>query len=195
MVLPAAAIFLAVLAYPLLRLAELSLQHYGLRELFTRTTRWVGLDNYATVLGDRFFWTVVARTVAFTAANVVLTIVVGMLVALLLARIGRFMRTLVSIAMVLAWAMPSVTSAIVWQWLFETEYGVVNWLLTQTRLGSFTNTDWFGRSALLAFTVITLMIVWQAVPFVALNVARLTTRPPMSSLLSTTVSAFTLLPV
>src|SRR5205823_10115984 len=89
MVLPAAAIFLAVLAYPLLRLAELSLQHYGLRELFTRTTRWVGLDNYAAVLGDRFFWTVVARTVAFTAANVVLTIVVGMLVALLLARIGR----------------------------------------------------------------------------------------------------------
>jgi N,N'-diacetylchitobiose transport system permease protein len=179
MVMPAVVIFAAVLGYPLLRLVELSLQHFGLRELFTRTTHWVGLSNYAAVLGDRFFWTVVARTVAFTAANVVLTIVVGMLVALLLARLGRVMRTVVSIAMVLAWAMPSITAAIVWQWLFETEYGVVNWLLTQTRLGSFTNTDWFGRSALLAFTVITLMIVWQAVPFVALSLYAGLTQVPI----------------
>jgi N,N'-diacetylchitobiose transport system permease protein len=179
MVLPAVAIFATVLGYPLVRLVELSLQRYGLRELFTRTTHWVGLSNYAAVLGDRFFWTIVARTVAFTAANVVLTIVVGMLVALLLARLGRVMRTAVSTAMVLAWAMPSVTAAIVWQWLFETQYGVVNWLLTQTRLGSFTNTDWFGRSALLAFTVITLMIVWQAVPFVALSLYAGLTQVPI----------------
>jgi len=84
LVLPAAAIFVAVLGYPLLRLAELSLQHYGLRELFTRSTHWVGLSTYAAVFADRFFWIVVATTVAFTAANVFLTIVIAMLVALLL---------------------------------------------------------------------------------------------------------------
>ncbi|MGH9063077.1 MAG: carbohydrate ABC transporter permease [Acidimicrobiales bacterium] len=169
LLLPSAAIIAAVLGYPLYKLFATSFQHFGLRQLFLHTTDWTGLANYQAVFTDGFFWTVVLRTVVFTAVNVALTIGVGMLVALLLKRVGRVVRTLVTVAMIMAWVMPSVTSPIVWGWLFETQYGVVNWLLTQTSLGNFTNTDWFGRSPLLAFTVITLMVVWQAVPFVALS--------------------------
>ena len=169
LVLPAVVLFTGVLGYPLLKVVELSFQQYGLREFLTRSTDWIGIQNYRYIFGSDFFWTALVRSLLFVVANVGLTIVVGMLVALLMRRISPWLRTMVSVGMVMAWVMPSVTAAIVWKWMFETQYGVINWILTHTGIGNFTTTDWFGKSPLLAFSIITLMIVWQAVPFVALS--------------------------
>lgn len=72
-----------------------------------------------------------------------------------------------SLAMLLAWAMPTSASSIVWSWLFETQRGVVNYVLTSLGF-HFANHDWFATS-LSAYIVITAMIVWGAVPFVALT--------------------------
>ena len=66
--------------------------------------------------------------------NVVLTMMIGMLVALLLNQLGsRHAPAGRCIGLMLAWAMPALTATVVWQWIFDTQYGVVNWLLT--RLG------------------------------------------------------------
>ena len=74
-------------------------------------------------------------------------------------------RLLVQAGLLLAWAMPVVASLTVWQWLFDTQYGVVNWTLT--RLGA----DYEGHSWLLDplsfFFVATVIVVWMSVPFVA----------------------------
>lgn len=166
---PAGVVLVGVLGYPLAKVVELSFQNYGLFQFISRKADWIGFGNYTAVFADAFFWKVLARTVIFTAANVALTLLVGIGVAVMLKRLGRLMRGLVSTGMVAAWVMPSVTSAIVWQWLFEPEFGVANWLLTSAGLGNFTNTNWFDTSALMAFGVVTLLIVWQAVPFVALS--------------------------
>ena len=71
-----------ILGYPLYFLVRLSLQRYGLFELIRHAGVDVGLANYRSVLGDQIFWHTLIRTVLFTAANVGLTIVLGMLVAL-----------------------------------------------------------------------------------------------------------------
>ena len=55
--------------------------------------------------------------------------VLGVLIALLLQALGKKMRLLVSTSLILAWAMPALTATVVWQWIFDTQYGLVNWAL------------------------------------------------------------------
>src|SRR5579871_410375 len=169
LLLPSIALTIALLGYPIVRLVETSFQKYGLFELINHKTTWIGAQNYTSIFSSSSFWQAVLRTVLFTAACVGGTMVLGTVVALALKRLGRTMRTVVSVVMVLAWAMPPVSAAIVWQWLFANEFGVVDWILTELHLGNLTNFDWTGRSPLIAFCVITMMIVWQAIPFVALS--------------------------
>jgi len=166
---PSLLVLAAVLGYPLYRLVVLSFQQYGLRELFAGTEgRFIGLQNYQSILSDSFFWTVVARTVVFAAVCVGLTMSLGTLVALLLRRLGKGMRLLVTAGLVAAWATPVLTAIAVWQWMFDFEFGVANWLLTRLGVGDFVNHNWFDRP-LEGFTVIVLVVVWGALPFVAIT--------------------------
>jgi N,N'-diacetylchitobiose transport system permease protein len=165
---PAAVVIVAVLGYPLYLLARLSFQQYGLAELVTKKGTWIGVDNYTRILHDEQFWTVVARTFAFTAVNVGLTMLFGTLIALLLARLGRFMRLLLTSGLVLVWATPVVVAVNIFRWMVDFEFGVLNWTLTKLHLGDFLNKDWFA-DPLTGFAVITAIIVWGAIPFVAIT--------------------------
>jgi len=168
LVLPAVFVIVAVLGYPLYFLVKLSFQQYGLTELIQHRGRWVGLDNYTAVLGDGQFWHVVLRTVIFTAVTVGLTLVLGTLIALLLTKVGRVVRTLITAGLVLAWAMPVVVACQLALWMTDYQNGVVNYVFT--KLGfDFTTHDWF-ESSIEGFGVIIALIVWGAVPFVAITV-------------------------
>ena len=169
LLLPAAAVLALVLGYPLVRLVIISFQDYGLRSLFTGTTGWAGVANYTAVLVSPELGPVLLRSLGFCAALVVGTLVIGLAVALLMRGLGRRMRAAVMFALIAAWAVPNVASTLVWQWLFQPVYGVVNWLLTRTGLlGDLTQSDW-TTSAFSAFTLVWLLVVWQSVPFVALT--------------------------
>ena len=81
--------------------------------------------------------------------------------------------------LLLAWAMPVLAALTVWQWIFDTQYGVVNWMLT--RLGG----DYEGHSWLLDplsfYLVATVIVVWMSVPFVAFTVYAALTQVPETS--------------
>jgi N,N'-diacetylchitobiose transport system permease protein len=162
---PAIAVLLVLTGYPLVRLVITSTQHYGRAQVFGQPPEFVGLDNYTRVLSDPQFWRVLARSVVFCGVNVALTMTLGMLVALLIARLGTAMRLLVTVGLLFAWAMPALTAIVIWSWMFDSQYGVVNWVLTQVGM------DYGGHSWLLNplsfFAVATLVITWQSVPFVA----------------------------
>ena len=167
--LPSLFAFLVLLGYPVLLAVLISFQKMGLRELVQRTTVWIGLDNYAAILSDPAFWAVAIRTLAFTAFNVAFTMILGTLVALLLGALGRWMRLALSISLVLAWATPALTASVIFQWLFDSKFGVVNWALTSVGIfGDYTNHSWFA-TGLSTFAVISLLIAWQAIPFVAFS--------------------------
>lgn len=165
---PSVVTMVVLLGWPVSKLAAMSFQQLGLRELVQRETVWNGVDNYTAVLTDSEFWTVTLRTVLFTTANVVLTMVIGTLLAILLSRLNTGMRVFLSIGLVLAWAMPIISSVVIFQWLFDTQFGVVNWALTQLRVGDFHDHSWFA-DPMSVFAIVTLLIVWQAVPFVAFS--------------------------
>ena len=165
LLLPALGLLALISLYPLGRLVATSFQNMGPFQLVSHQVVWDGLTNYKTLFTSSDLGTSVLQTALFVVACVGLTIAIGTGVALLMGRVGKVFRTFVSVCMLLAWAMPTSAAAIVWTWLFETEYGVANDVLT--KLGfSFTNHNWFG-SGISAYGIIVANIVWGAVPFVA----------------------------
>jgi N,N'-diacetylchitobiose transport system permease protein len=177
LLLPTAAVIVAVLGYPIYLLVKLSFQRYGLPELLAQKGVWIGLDNYRTIVHDSQFWDVLVRTVAFTAVNVGLTMLLGTLIALLLVRLGGFMRLLLTTGLVLAWAMPPVVAVNIFYWMVDFEFGVLNWTLTELHLGNFIHHEWF-ENPLSGFAVITAVIVWGAIPFVAITLYAALTQVP-----------------
>ena len=166
---PALVTFVLLLGYPVLLVIETSLQHMGLRELINGGTTWVGLQNFQAILRDPEFIATVVRTFLFMAANVILTVILGTLAALLLDRLGRRVRLLLSGAMILAWATPALTGSVVFQWLFDSKLGVVNWAISSLGFfGDWLNHSWFD-TGLSTFAIITMLIVWQGIPFVAFS--------------------------
>jgi N,N'-diacetylchitobiose transport system permease protein len=163
LLLPATALLVLMLGYPLVRLVTLSLQEYGLPQVFGRPAPWVGLQNYRTILTESYFWTVLWRTVGFCAVNVALTMVLGGLIALLLEALGKPMRLLVSASLIVAWSIPPVTATVVWQWIFDTQYGLMNWAFD--RQGE----SWLA-APLSFYMVATIIVVWMGIPFVAFTI-------------------------
>ena len=149
-----------MLGFPIIRLVTLSLQEFGLKQQFGAAADWVGLDNYRDILHDAEFWAVLRRTLIFCVVNVVLTMVLGMLIALLLKRLGPKMRLLTMVGLMLAWAMPALTSTVIWQWIFDTQYGIANWLLGRQGQSWLSNPPTF-------YFVATIIVVWMGIPFIA----------------------------
>jgi len=176
LLLPAVVALLVALGYPLARQVVLSLQEFGLAQQFGRPPEWVGLQNYTELITDGYLWTVVLRSVAFCLVNAALTMAVGVGVALLMRQMSKPVRLLVQSGLLLAWAMPVLAALTVWQWLFDTQYGIVNWLLTKLG-GSFEGHSWL-LEPLSFFFVASVIVVWMSVPFVAFTVYAALTQVP-----------------
>ncbi len=166
---PAFLVILGVLGYPLGMLVWLSTQHYGLRELFQHQGEFVGLQNFQTFRVDPQFRYVLSVSVIFTLVNVGLSMLFATGIALLLERVSRAVRILLSAGLVLVWATPSIPAIDLWQWMFDYEFGVVNWLLTHLGAGNYIHHNWF-ENPIQGFTVITVIVVWGAIPFLALMI-------------------------
>jgi ABC-type sugar transport system permease subunit len=109
---PAALLVLGVLAYPLAWEVWLSLTNRFVRE---PSTSFVGLSNYAAILGDPEFWRATANTLGYLVLTTVLKLAVGVGVALLLARPFPG-RPLVFVAAFLPWAYPGGLALVGWYW-------------------------------------------------------------------------------
>ena len=175
LILPALLAIVAFIIYPSVDELLISFQRLNAFELIGHVTHWIGFENYQSILSSGTFWDVFGRTVWFTVINVVLIMVGGTLIGLLMNRLGTKVRFLLSIAMVFAWAVPVAASTTVFQWLFDQQTGVVDWMLSELGFHGMAHYDWMSNEYT-AFAVVILCIVWQSIPFVAFNVyAGLTT--------------------
>lgn len=164
---PALAVLTALTAYPVLWVLWLSLQH---RIPVLEVARFAGLAHYAFLAEDPRFWNAVRVTVTFTVVSVALELGLGLLVALAL-RAQRIGRRLGLSLLLLAWALPSVVTARLFEWLYHPSAGLANLLLGGRAL------NWLGDPAL-ALAGVILADVWRTMPFVALLCyARLGTIP------------------
>ena len=169
LLLPTIAVLVGVLAWPLYWLGRISFEHFGLEELIAHKGTWTGLDNYREILGNREFWHIVLRTVVFTLVNVGLTMLFSTLIALLLVRMGRYMRVALLVGLVWVWATPVVVAITIWQWMVDFQFGVFNWAITKLHIANLVHYNWFDNS-LTGFAVITAVVVWGAIPFAAITI-------------------------
>lgn len=167
---PATAAIAVGLGYPLVRQFVISFQEYGLAQQFGTPAAWVGLDNYVELLSDPYVWGVIARSVVFCLVNAALTMAVGMAVAVLMAKVGKAARITLQVGMLLAWGTPVLATMTVWQWLFDSQYGVVNWLLAEPLgLSGMRYHSWLIEP-MSFYLVATIIVVWMSVPFVVFTV-------------------------
>lgn len=172
---PAVLSLATLLLYPLIKNVILSFQDINKIEFIQRKYPFAGFGNYTELLGDANFWTVVVRSFGFTLANVVLIMVLGSLIGILLNKLGKKMRLVLSMALVMAWAMPIVASVQVFKWLFDEQFGVMNWLMRTAGFAGYEQHNWM-ETGLSTLVIVTILVVWGSIPFVALNMyAGLTT--------------------
>jgi len=175
LLLPSAVAIGLLLIWPAIQLAVYSLQDYGLPQITGAAgISWTGWQNFRLVLSDQEFWSSLRISVMFAAVVVPLTLIVGTLVGLLLHRLGPKMAAFVSTAALLAWAMPAVSASVIFVWLFDPDGGVADWLLGKAPSWLGGGARWSGFSwtnaPLPAYTVVTLLVLWQAFPFIAVSV-------------------------
>src|SRR3954463_6435754 len=171
LVMPVVLVLAVVAAWPLVKIVTLSLQKQdaGKYALFHGgTSSWTGFSNYVHTLTDSTFWTVVFRTVVFTAVNVALSLVIGMAIAHLLNRVSPWARILLTATLLFTWAVPSTVSTQFYFWFFGNQYGVVNYLLDKLPGVHMHGHDWFADPHQ-GLAVVTLVVVWGAIPLLAIS--------------------------
>ncbi|WP_029146047.1 carbohydrate ABC transporter permease [Microbacterium luticocti] len=166
---PAGIVILALIVAPIVFLVYTSFTDFNQRTLFTGEYHGVGVEQYTRIFTDPQFWASTGLTLVFTVALVGGSLIIGVGVSQLMTKLGTAMRYIVTIVLIFAWGMPNVASAQVWNWLFQPGYGVINWLLAQLHVfGDTTDLSWWNSTPLALFNI-WMLVVWQAVPFIALT--------------------------
>ncbi|MDF2578910.1 MULTISPECIES: carbohydrate ABC transporter permease [Microbacterium] len=165
---PSLIILGVMVGYPAVLMLVQSFTDYAIRNKVQGTLPdFIGFENYLEVFTQSDFPAVLVRSLGLMVVMTVLIVSLGALVAVLMTRLRRGWRVLVSLGLLLAWAMPPLAATTVWGWIFDSQYGIVNWALN-TMTGS---TDWTNHSWLANpwsfFFVLTVIVVWQGVPFAA----------------------------
>ncbi|WP_395673551.1 carbohydrate ABC transporter permease [Inquilinus sp.] len=166
LVAPVHVLVLGVIVIPSVFVLWLSFQS----STFGQAATFVGLDNYARVLGDGYFWRSLLNTVAVVAVAVHLELLLGLGIALLFAS-GLPARRLLLVIVLAPYAISEVTAAAMWRFLFDPDVGPVTNALLALGLPTL---DWtFVPSH--GLVLVGLLTIWLHLPFtfVILYAARL----------------------
>ena len=165
-----------VAGWPFLRTVYYSFTDASLADLDAR--QWVGFDNYFSVLTlpsgrllydgllvDPVWWRAVWNTVRFAVISVACETVLGMIVALSLN--ADFPgRGIVRAAILIPWAIPTIVSAKMWQWMLNDQFGIINVVLLN--LGLIDSKIAWTASADTAMVAVLIVDIWKSTPFMAL---------------------------
>ncbi len=163
MVAPAALVIFLVAAIPLARALWMSLFHIVLTSPANQP--FVGLGNYLDQLLSGNFWQAAGRSLLFTVASTGIELTLGLALAVLMNQPLR-LRWVLRGLVILPWALPGVSNALMWRWIDHAQYGALNALLTQTHLAS-SYINWLGDPRIAMYMVI-LADVYKNTPLVAL---------------------------
>lgn len=164
LVLPAMLVLAAVVLYPIARSLLLSLQRAELAP-GGLATEFAGLEQYRRMAGDEAFALAVRHSAFFTFWEVVLVIAISLGAALLLHHpLGR--SPVFRVILLVPWAIAPVANAILWKWIYNANYGVLNAVVTGLGLSE-RPVNWLGNPDL-ALRMLLLADVWKSVPFITL---------------------------
>lgn len=118
-------LFVVFEAYPLIQTFVLSTQEWSL----LRPPEPVGLDNYTELFGDRVFWKAMRNTFFFAAGVVPANLIISLFLAVLIFPLSRKAQTFFKAAFYLPAVASLVVVSLIWRWLFDPAYGLINYFL------------------------------------------------------------------
>jgi multiple sugar transport system permease protein len=165
LLLPAIIIVLSVVFIPVINAVLMSFQNYDLRR--PNQIGFAGIKNYVELFLDPLFWGSLLRTFLWVIFGVGFQFLFGFILALLLNKKILFRGFLRSLSLI-PWVTPGVLIALMWRWIYDGNYGVLNDILL--RLGFASGKIPFLAQISTAFPAAIVTIVWQGIPFFALMI-------------------------
>ena len=166
---------LGLIGFPIFYNLLMSLQEVNLGNIDTLARPFVALQNYADALKDPTFRKVFGNTFVFVIANVIGQVGIGGLVAVGFTRNfpgANFLRGI----LLVSWLLPALVVGTVWKWLFATQYGVVNYVLSGIGLIG-KPVHWLSDPAM-AMTALNISHIWFGMPFSMILIAAALTSIP-----------------
>lgn len=161
---PAAIFMLFVVAYPVL----LSFKNAFFHEILIKPwegSGFVGFQNFMKLVGNKEFWIAFYKTIIWTISSVAGKTLIGLIIALFLNQSFRgrgIYRTLILVP----WVTPQVVGAIVWRWIYNGEYGMLNYFLLTTGIIE-KSQSWLGNQVT-AFIAALVNDMWVGIPFMTI---------------------------
>ena len=165
LLLPAVLIVLSVVFIPVVNALVMSFQSYDLRR--PDKIGFIGLGNYGELLRDPLFWGSLGRTLLWVIFGVGFQFLFGFILALLLNKkipLRGFFRSV----SLIPWVTPGVLIALMWRWIYDGNYGVLNDILL--KIGLIHDKIPVLAQISTAFPAAIVTIVWQGIPFFALMI-------------------------
>jgi multiple sugar transport system permease protein len=161
-ILPAGLFLMTIMGYPIIFAIFMSFQKYTLETLVTKHSQFIGLLNYQSVLNNPGFMVALKHSLQFTFVSIFFQFVIGLGLAILFSKAFPLSNTMRGF-LLSGWQIPSVVTGTIFLWLFNLDYGLVNFILTSLNLikepiGWVTQAD-------TALTTVIIVNIWLGIPF------------------------------
>ena len=173
LILPSILMIFVLLVYPVTYGIWLS---FFKKHSFFPEQRFVGLSNYIYIFTNSDFWKSVWYGTVYSVSTILLQIIVGVIAALIVNETFRG-RNFVRGVILFPYVIPTVVAIILWKWLLNNQFGLVNYLLVAVGIVD-EPISWMGKDHIMTSLII--ISVWEFFPFVVLSVlARMQSIPPV----------------
>lgn len=161
-VIPALVYMIIFVGYPIVSNIILSFQDVTVATLNAPVKPFIGFENYIQLFSDGVIWTALFNTIIFTVSCIVLQFVIGFALALLFTKRFSFAGPVRGLSLI-PWMIPMTITALIFKFIFSTDVGVLNNILSG--LGLITqNIPWLTTTSTAMIAVI-ITNVWIGIPF------------------------------
>lgn len=162
---PAVLVTLTIVFFPMIQAVWMSFHDYVLFR--PKDISFVGLKNFIAAFNDEVFWISLRHTIVWIGITVPAQLFLGLCTALLLNQ-KFFWRPIARALIIIPWALPSVVIALMWVWIYDSNYGILNDLLLRANILK-TAIPWLADPDTALYAII-LTLTWQGFPFFAVMI-------------------------
>jgi multiple sugar transport system permease protein len=159
---PSALFLGAIMGFPIIFSVVMSFQKYTLETLVAKNPQFIWFENYSQVLNNPTFWVALSHSLIFTLFSISFQFTIGLGLALLFTRAFPFHNTMRGL-LLSGWQIPSVVTGTIFLWLFNYDYGLVNFLLTSLHI-IVEPIAWLLQSDT-ALVAVIIANIWLGIPF------------------------------
>jgi ABC-type sugar transport systems, permease components len=164
-VFPLVAVLLLFLAYPIAKAALMSFQYWYMPSPKPEKNYFVGFQNYYNVFADPKFTNSVLITTLYIVITVILRFILGLITSILFNK-GIKGRGIARALIVIPWAVPEVVACLIWILMYDTDFGIINFLALNLHI--FSQPFGFLTNPSIALYSAMAVNIWKGFPFVAI---------------------------